>query len=70
MTAFRERFPDAASGGDYWLIADARGRVVRSGRGIGGDLDTTEFDTVAHMQMMPTELGGQKARIIWIQLKP
>jgi hypothetical protein len=68
--AFREHFPDPPYEGDYWLIADARGRVIRSGRGVGGELDTVDFETVDHILTTPRESGGKKSRFIWIQLKP
>jgi len=70
--ALLERHPEAESGGtgEYWMVADASGRVIRSGSSLrNGALDEIAPDRIEQMQVETLEIGGRTQKVIWIQLK-
>lgn len=70
--ALLQRHPEAATGGtgEYWLVADASGRVIQSGSNIrSGALNEIAPDRIEQMQVETLEIGGRTQKVIWIQLK-
>jgi hypothetical protein len=70
--ALLQRHPEAATGGtgEYWLVADASGRVQQSGSSLrGGALNEIAPNRIEQMQVENIEIGGRMQKVIWIQLK-
>ncbi len=70
--ALLQRHPEAARGGtgEYWLVADASGRVIESGSSLrNGTLNQIAHDRIEQMQVEQIEIGGRAQKVIWIQLK-
>jgi hypothetical protein len=70
--ALLQRHPEAATGGtgEYWMVADASGRVLQSGASMEDDaLEAISSDRIEQMQVETLEIGGRTRKVIWIQLK-